>query len=175
MTGAIVGNSRAGFRVSVAMRAFSALVSVAAGMLLAACGPGASRPTVSNGTATSHATTPYEVTSGLDCQAQAQSSNSIQLFPIGLADNGRTYSMVSCQAVDVVLSHPGTDGCSWSQIESSDAAVLAVLPLPLPAPPPGGVNEAWIAKAPGQATLTSSLACPGGVTARWAVTFSVTA
>jgi hypothetical protein len=155
------------------MRARTAFLCAAGALFLAACGPRTSVPPVGDGAATSQAATTYKVTSSLDCQGQ--SSNSVQLFPIGLADNGRTYQMVNCQAIEVVLSHPGTDGCQWAQIQTSNNAVLAVLPLPLPSPPPGGVNEAWIAKAPGQATLTSSLACPGGVTTRWTVTFAVTA
>jgi hypothetical protein len=156
------------------MRAGTALVCAAAALFLAACGPKTGAPPAGEGAALSHAAAPYKVTSSLDCLAQTQSRDSVQLFPIGLADKGRTYDMLGCQAVDVVLSHPGSDGCQWTQIQTSNAVVLAILPLPLPSPPPGGVNEAWIASAPGQATLTSSLACPGGTTTRWAVTFAVT-
>lgn len=151
------------------------MIGAAAAVVLLACGPSTGGvPLVSDGAAASNTATPYKVTSSLDCQAQTQSSNAIQLFPIGLADNGRTYDMAVCQAVDVVLSHPGTDGCKWTQLQSSDDTVLKVFPLPLPSPPQGGVNEAWIAGAPGQATLTSSLDCPGGTTTHWAVTFAVT-
>lgn len=155
------------------MRALTTLVCAAAAICIAGCGSSTTAPPTGNGAALSQTATSFTVTSSLDCPAQTQSSNSFGLFPIGIADNGRTYDMVTCQAVDVVLAHPGSDGCRWSQIESSDEAILKVFPLPLPAPPPGGVDEAWIASAPGQATLTSSLACPGGVTTRWSVTFVV--
>jgi hypothetical protein len=156
------------------MKHFSAVLSPAAVILLAGCGAHTNAAPVDTSGAQTNAATSLKVTSNLDCQAQTQSRNSIQLFPIGLSDNGRTYDMVDCQAVDVVLAHPGTDGCQWTQIQSNNPTVLAVFPLPLPSPPPGGVNEAWIATVPGQATLTSSLACPGGVTAHWAATFIVT-
>lgn len=157
------------------MKNLSAILGAAVAILLAGCGAHSNAPPVDTGGAASqsHATTSFKVTSNLDCPAQAQSRNSIQLFPIGLSDNGRTYDMVDCQAVEVVLAHPGTDGCQWTQIQTSNDIVLKILPLPLPSPPPGGVNEAWIANEPGQATLTSSLACPGGVTTPWAVTFVV--
>jgi len=114
------------------------------------------------------------VTTALDCQAQMQGRNSYALFPLRVEDNGKTYTMVSCQALDALLLHPGRDGCRWTTVQSSDETVLAILPIPFPAPPEGGTNEAYIALTSGHATLTSSLACQSGVSARWAVTVSVT-
>jgi hypothetical protein len=83
-----------------------------------------------------------------------------------------------CTGIDVLLVGPPSS--QWQSAESSDGAVLAVVPLPLPAPPPGGSHVIYLAEQTGTATLTSmgpssaciteTAACP---TVRWAVKVTV--
>jgi hypothetical protein len=110
---------------------------------------------------------PITVTTGADCQAPAV-GHPFETFPLTVQDNGRTYRMVRCQALGVLLLHGGNDGCRWTTVESSDEAVLALAPIPLPAPPTGATYEDYRATAPGQITLSSALACPSGTAMRWA-------
>ena len=109
---------------------------------------------------------PITVTTGADCQAPAV-GHPFETFPLTVQDNGRTYRLVRCQALGVLLLHSGNDGCRWTTVESSDKAVLAPAPIPLPAPPTGATYEDYRATASGQATLSSALACPSGTTMRW--------
>jgi hypothetical protein len=110
---------------------------------------------------------PITVTTGADCQAPA-TVHPLEPFPLAVQDNGRTYRMVRCQALGVLLLHGRHDGCRWTTVESSDEAVLAVVPIPLPAPPTGATDEDYRARSPGQATLSSALACSSGTAMRWA-------
>ncbi len=145
---------------------------MASGTLLAGCG--SSRGTTPTPSATSLTAGAIQVTTSPNCPGQRQqNSNEVDLFPLGVADSGRTYSLVRCQAVDALLLHPSEDGCRWTTVQSGDDAVVAILPIPLPLPPGGSTNEAYIAVAPGHATLSSSLVCPSGTLQRWAVTLIV--
>jgi hypothetical protein len=115
------------------------------------------------------------VTTAGNCPGGAEANaGAIELFPIDVSDNGRGYSMAPCQALEVLLRVDSEQaGCRWTDVESSDDAVLRVLPIPLPLPPAGGTNIAYIAVATGHASLTSSLTCPSGAAHDWAVTVSV--
>jgi hypothetical protein len=154
---------------------------LAAMALLAGCGaaasaePATAKPAIVQPANTIKVTS-SKVTGSQSCQQQGPGGGSIDLFPIGQTGNGRTFSMFTCQAVEIELAHPatGTDGCHWTQLQSSDDLVVKVLPIPITSPPLGGVNEAWIAAGPGSASITSSLACPGGATQEWGATFVVT-
>jgi hypothetical protein len=114
------------------------------------------------------------VTTGADCQAPAI-GHPFEIFPLAVQDNGRTYRTVRCQALGVLLLHDANDACRWATVESSDDAVLALVPTPLPVPPTGGTDEDYRATAPGQVTLSSALACPSGTPKRWAATVIVAA
>jgi len=145
---------------------------MASATLLTGCGSrtGAT-PTPSAASLSSGA---IQVTTAPSCPGeQQQGGGEIDLFPLGVADNGRAYTLVRCQAVDALLLHPKEDGCRWTTVQSSDAAVVAILPIPLPLPPGGSTNEAFIAGAPGQATLSSSLVCSSGAPQQWHVTLTV--
>ena len=109
---------------------------------------------------------PITVTTAADCQAPAV-GHPFETFPLTVQDNGRTYRLVRCQALGVLLLHSGNDGCRWTTVESSDKAVLAPAPIPLPAPPTGATYEDYRATASGQATLSSALVCPSGTAMRW--------
>ncbi len=89
---------------------------------------------------------PITVTTGADCQAPAV-GHPFETFPLAVSDNGRTYRLVRCQALGVLLLHGGNDGCRWTTVESSDEAVLALAPSPVPAPPIGATHEDYRAKA----------------------------
>jgi hypothetical protein len=115
---------------------------------------------------------PITVTTGADCQAPGV-GHPFETFPLTVQDGGRTYRMVRCQALGVVLRHLGNDGCRWTTVESSDEAVLALVPVPLPASPSGGTNEDYRATAPGKTNLSSALACPSGTAMRWAASVMV--
>jgi hypothetical protein len=115
---------------------------------------------------------PITVTTGADCQAP-EVGHPFETFPLAVQDNGRTYRLVRCQALGVLLLHGGNDGCRWTTVESSDEAVLAIAPIPLPAPPTGATYEDYRATAPGQATLSSALVCPSGTAMRWTATVIV--
>jgi hypothetical protein len=145
---------------------------MASAMLVAACGSRiGTTPTPSAASLSSGA---IQVTTAPSCPGQQQQGGrEIDLFPLGVTDNGRAYTLVRCQAVDALLLHPKEDGCRWTSVQSSDAAVVAILPIPLPLPPGGSTNEAFIAGAPGQATLSSSLVCSSGAPQQWQVTLKV--
>jgi hypothetical protein len=95
-----------------------------------------------------------------------------------VADNGRSITVGLCTGIDVLLIGPPSS--QWQSAETSDAAVLTVVPLPLPAPPPGGSHLIYLAAQTGTAMLTSmgpssactteTAACP---TVRWAVRITV--
>jgi len=144
-----------------------AVTFIAFAMVASGCAPRGGTtpaPTHSAAAATRITTAPH---------CPGQQDNEIDLWPLGVADNGRTYTMVRCQAVDALLLHTKADGCRWTTVQSSDEAVVAILPIPLPLPPGGSTNEAYIAAAPGHSTLSSSLVCPSGTSERWAVTLDV--
>jgi hypothetical protein len=154
----------------------AATILVVAAGCLAGCGakassdPASAKPTIAQPANT------IKVISSLACGGQGPGGQSFDLYEVGQDDNGRTFSMVKCQTIEIELAHPGTgtDGCHWTQLQSSDDAVLNVLAIPITSPPPGGVNEAWVAAGSGNASITSSLACPGGATQVWGATFVVT-
>ncbi len=145
---------------------------MASATLLAGCGSRTgTTPTPSAASLSSGA---IQVTTAPSCPGQQQQGGqAIDLFPLGVTDNGRSYSLVRCQAVDALLLHPNDDGCRWTTVQSSNEAVVAILPIPLPLPPGGSTNEAFIADAPGQATLSSSLVCSSDTPQQWAVTLTV--
>lgn len=67
---------------------------------------------------------------------------------LGDTDSGRSITIHLCAVISVRLGDS-------TGIRSSDAAVLAILPLPLPAPPPGGAYTWFQAKRTGTADLSS--------------------
>lgn len=148
---------------------------VGAAVVIAGCG--SSSPAVTSATAQPSATArgaATTITTAAGCPGGNGASGSIELFPLDVSDNGRAFSMVRCQALEVLLRRSGDQaGCRWSDVQTSDEAVLRVLPIPLPLPPDGGTNLAFTAVAPGEATLTSSLACTSGVSELWSVTVTV--
>jgi hypothetical protein len=92
--------------------------------------------------------------------------------PIGVditlnaGDNGRSLTAHLCAVISVRLYDS-------QGIQSSDDAVLAILPLPLPAPPPGGAYNWFQAKRTGSADLTSQPRESSAV--RWTVHVAVLA
>ena len=67
-----------------------------------------------------------------------------------------------------------TEGCGWTTVQTSDAGVVAILPIPLPAPPPGGAFEVYSAVSTGHASLRSTLSCSDGSAQQtWSVTIDV--
>lgn len=64
------------------------------------------------------------------------------------SDNGRSITVHLCSVISVRLFDS-------QGIQSSDQAVLAILPLPLPAPPLGGAYDWFEAKRTGLADLSS--------------------
>ena len=93
-------------------------------------------------------------------------------------DAGRSATVHLCTAVWVTL-RPGDRGSDWQFVQSSDPAVLAVVPLPLPFIP-GGVESVYLAKRVGNAQLSSSPpfpSCPPNAMClaepRWTVTVAV--
>lgn len=97
---------------------------------------------------------------------------------LSVSDNGRSITTHQCDAIDVLLV--GLPAAQWQTVQSSDEAVLAILPIPLPAPPPGGTHEVYGAKHAGSAVLssvgvtakclTSATVCPA---AHWAASVTV--
>jgi hypothetical protein len=95
------------------------------------------------------------------------------------SDNGRAITAHVCDAIDALLF--GRTSSQWQSIDSSDEAVLKVVPLPLPAPPPGGAHDIYLAQQTGTAVLSSmgpssqctrqTVVCP---TVRWSVRVTVT-
>lgn len=119
----------------------------------------------------SPAPTPITVSTGDLCQDQGLAYS----FPLRVEDNGRSYRMGRCQAVDVLLLHAAPDGCSWSTVQTSDSSVMALVPVPLTPPPKGGTHEMYRAMSRGHAYLTSTL-CPKAPNGQvWSVTIDVTA
>ena len=93
-------------------------------------------------------------------------------------DDGRSVTVHLCTTIWVVL-RPGDRGSGWQFVQSSDLAVLAVVPLPLPFIP-GGVESVYLAKRVGNAQLSSSPpfpSCPPNAMClaepRWTVTVAV--
>jgi hypothetical protein len=93
-------------------------------------------------------------------------------------DNGRSSTAHLCDAIDVLLVGPPSS--QWQSIDSSDEAVLMVLPLPLPAPPPGGAHDIYLAHQTGTTVLSSvnvtanPCASPGCLAVHWSVRVTVT-
>ena len=93
-------------------------------------------------------------------------------------DDGRSVTVHLCTAIWVAL-RPGDRGSDWQFVESSDPAVLAVVPLPLPFIL-GGVESVYLADRIGNAQLSSSrpiASCPPNAMCvappRWMVTLAV--
>jgi hypothetical protein len=136
---------------------------------LAGCGARGTTAAPSSGSVPS----PITVTTAASCRTGTGPAT-ITWFPLGSEDNGRSYRMVPCQAVGVELLHSAPDGCGWNSVQTTDSAVVAILPIPLPLPPQGATFEVFGAVAAGRATLRSSLSCPdGSVEQSWSVTIEV--
>src|ERR1700730_7761618 len=93
-------------------------------------------------------------------------------------DDGRSVTVQLCTAVWVAL-RPSDRGSDWQFVQSSDPAVLAVVPLPLPFIL-GGVQSVYLAERVGNAQLSSSppmASCPPNAMClaepRWTVTVAV--
>lgn len=126
--------------------------------------PGSARPP------TSPTPSPITVTTAADCTGK-----SFALYQVTVVDNGRSYRMVPCQGLGVVLLHDAHDGCQWTGVETSDPKVMALVPLPLQPLQPGGTNEVYRSGESGTASLFAHLACAGGIsTMPWSVTVNVT-
>lgn len=142
------------------------LAVIAAG-LLAACGgaDSAQRPSPS----------PLATTCGHPYSGQSEIDFDIHLT---VSDHDRAITTHLCDWIDVLLIGPPSP--QWQTVQSSDDAVLKIVPLPLPHPPPGGTNLVYEAERTGSAVLSSvgpssnctnqTAACPS---VRWAVTVNV--
>ena len=135
------------------------LVLLAAGLLVG-CLPEYGSPTSSGSAGT--CTTGY-------------SSESV--IHLTVSDQDRSITTHLCYAIDALLVGPPFG--QWQTVQSSNEAILAILPLPLPPPPPRGTHEVYLAKTTGSAFLSSvgeTVACPLGgkcPVSDWAVTFTV--
>jgi hypothetical protein len=97
---------------------------------------------------------------------------------LSVRDNDSTVTAHLCNWISVSLVGPPSS--QWQSVQSSDDAILKVVPLPLHAPPPGGTDLVLEAERTGSAVLSSmgpSSACTSQTTAcpniRWAVTVNV--
>lgn len=136
--------------------------------------PSSSRASLGQLASPPAAVAPVTIKTAADCQALSL-GHGLESFPLTVDDDGRSYEMAPCQAVWAQLLHPAHDGCQWTTVESSDARILAILPVPLPPPPDGGTSEIYEPTSLGRAQLSSSLSCStSGEQARWSVTIEVT-
>ena len=97
---------------------------------------------------------------------------------LAVHDSGSTITAHLCDWMEVLLLGPPSS--QWQTVQSSDEAILKVVPLPLHGPPPGGTNIVYEAERTGTAVLSSvgpssrcnsqTIACPN---VRWAVTVKV--
>jgi hypothetical protein len=115
------------------------LVLVVAG-LVAACGM----------VGTSQAPTPAPAAVACTTGYSAQS----RVINLSVADNGRSITAHLCDAIWIILT--GSPSRPWLFAQSSNPAVLAVVPLPLPS----DANGVYLAKRTGAAELSSTTAIP---------------
>jgi hypothetical protein len=103
--------------------------------------------------------------------------SSESVIHLSVSDHDRSITTHLCYAIDVLLIGP--PAIQWQTVQSSNEAILAILPLPLPAPPPGGTHEVYLAKRTGSASLSSvglAADCPIGGKCpanHWTVTVTV--
>lgn len=139
--------------------------------VLAACGTQPAAATqLTPSAASSPAHSPATCASGY-----AETSPTINLAN---DEDGESVTVHLCTAIWVVL-RPDDRGSDWQFVQSSDSAVLAVVPLPLPFIL-GGVESVYLAERVGNAQLSSSppiASCPPNAMClpqpRWMVTVAV--
>jgi hypothetical protein len=102
---------------------------------------------------TSHPATPAPAAATCTTGYSAQSP----VINLSVADSGRSISAHICDVIWIVLT--GSPSQQWLFAQSSDPAVLAVVPLPLPHPP-NGAEAVYLAKKTGVAELSSTTAIP---------------
>jgi hypothetical protein len=147
----------------ITMRALWVAILVAG--LLAGCGGGytAQRPS------------PVATVCANPYSGQSATHLDVQLM---VRDNSRKVTAHLCDWIVVLLVGPPSS--QWQTVQSSDDAILKVVPLPLHAPPPGGTNLVYEAERTGSAVLSSvgpSSTCANQAAVcaivRWAVTVTV--
>jgi hypothetical protein len=130
-------------RSNVSSEVRTIYLALAAAGLIAACGvvPTSAEPTP----------TPAAVSCTTGYSAQSPVIN------LSVADNGRSVRAHPCDVIWIVLT--GSETQPWTFVQSSDSAILEVVPLPLPHPL-NGTEAVYLARRTGTAQLMSTTAIP---------------